>query len=114
MASVYHVNKGVNRPIIFKGLKGQYIAWLAISLVLLFLCFAVLYLLGAPLFFVLPTIVGLAAMAVFLVFYLSNRFGIHGLLKYMARKRLPKVLKFRSRGLFNTLKYPRKLFEPKR
>ena len=31
MSSVYTINKGVNKPIEFKGLKAQYIAYLAVE-----------------------------------------------------------------------------------
>ena len=36
----YTINKGINAPLVFKGLKAQYIAYLAVGLVvLLVLCF---------------------------------------------------------------------------
>jgi hypothetical protein len=35
MASVYQINKGVGKPIVFRGLKAQYIAYLAVGLVVL-------------------------------------------------------------------------------
>lgn len=111
MASVYHINKGINRPIVFKGLKGQYIAWLAISLVLLFLSFAVLYILGVSLYLALPLILGLGIASLLTVVHLNRRFGVHGLSKYLAHKRLPVVLKFRSRRIFTSLKYPQHLFK---
>jgi len=43
MSSIYQINKGVSKPIVFKGLKAQYIAYLAIGLVFLLVAFAVLY-----------------------------------------------------------------------
>ena len=33
MATVYYINKGINKPIVFKGLKAQYIGYLAVGLV---------------------------------------------------------------------------------
>lgn len=105
MASIYHINKGVSKPIEFKGLKAQYIAYLAIGLVLLLITFAVLYILGLSLFVVLPLIICLGTALFFTVFRLSNRFGEHGLTKFMAKRSLPKYLKFRSRRLFTNLKH---------
>jgi cell division protein FtsW (lipid II flippase) len=104
MASIYQINKGVSKPIVFKGLKGQYIAYLAVGLVLLLIGFAVLYISGASLFVVLPIIVLLGTTLFVATFRLSHRFGEHGLMKYLARKGLPKSIKFRSRRVFTTLR----------
>jgi Flp pilus assembly protein TadB len=104
MASVYQINKGVSKPITFKGLKAQYIAYLAIGLVSLLITFAVLYVLGASLFVILPLIFILGATLFLTVTRLSHRFGQHGLSKFLARGRLPLCLKFRSRRLFTNLK----------
>lgn len=103
MASVYHINKGINRPIVFKGFVAQYIAYLAIGLVLQLIGFSVLYVSGVSLFIVLPLILGLGAGLLFLVLRLSKRFGQHGLSKYLARRKVPMYLRFRSRRLFTTL-----------
>lgn len=104
MASVYQINKGVSKPIVFKGLKGQYIAYLAVGLVLLLIAFAVLYISGVNLFVVLPLIVGLGTSLFLIVSRLSHRFGEHGLMKYFAKRSLPKYLRFTSRRLFINLK----------
>lgn len=104
MASVYQINKGVSKPIIYKGLKAQYIAYLAVGLVLLLIAFAVLYISGVNLFVVLPLILGLGTSLFLTVSRLSHRFGEHGLMKYFAKRSLPKYLRFRSRQLFINLK----------
>ncbi len=100
MSSIYHINKGINKPIEFKGLRAQYIAYLAIGLVTLLISFAVLYICGISLWIILPVIIGLGTSLFFIVFRLSHKYGEHGLMKYFAKKQLPKSLKFRSRGLF--------------
>ena len=104
MASIYHINKGVSKPIVFKGLKAQYIAYLAIGLVLLLIAFAILYIIGITLLIVLPLIFSLGTALFFITYKLSHRFGEHGLMKYLAKRNLPAYLKFRSRRLFTTLK----------
>lgn len=104
MASIYKINKGVSKPIEFKGLKAQYIAYLAIGLVLLLINFAILYISGLSLFVVLPLIFTMGTALFFIVFRLSHRFGEHGLMKYWAKSSLPNHLKFRSRRLFTSLK----------
>lgn len=104
MASIYKINKGVTRPIEFKGLKAQYIAYLAVGLVLLLISFAILYISGLSLMVVLPLIITLGTALFFSVFRLSHRFGEHGLMKFWAKRSLPNHLKFRSRRLFTSLK----------
>jgi hypothetical protein len=102
--SIYQINKGVSKPIVFKGLKAQYIAYLAIGLVLLLIGFAVLYICGLSLWVILPLIIGLGSALLFTVFRLSHRFGEHGLSKHMAKKQLPDYLKCNSRQVFIQLK----------
>jgi len=100
MSSIYHINKGINRPIEFKGLRAQYIAYLAVGLVLLLVGFAVLYICGVNLWVIMPLIIGLGTALFLIVFRLSHKYGEHGLMKYFAKKQLPQSLKFRSRRLF--------------
>ena len=104
MASIYQINKGVSKPIMFKGLKAQYIAYLAIGLVLLLIAFAILYISRVNLFIILPLIVGAGTGIFMITFRLSHRFGEHGLSKFIARRNLPTYIKFRSRQLFLKLK----------
>ncbi|WEK17866.1 MAG: DUF4133 domain-containing protein [Candidatus Pedobacter colombiensis] len=104
MASVYQINKGVSKPIMFKGLKAQYIAYLAIGLVLLLLGFAIGYVLGISLFLLMPIIVVVGTALFYSVFRLSHRFGEHGLMKFLAKRSIPDHIKFRSRRLFTQLK----------
>jgi hypothetical protein len=104
MSSIYQINKGINKPIEFRGLYGQYIAYLAGGLVLLLISFALLYILGVPIIIVLPLILGLGAGLFFAVTRLSKRFGVHGLGKYMAKRGLPEYIKFSSRRVFTGLK----------
>ena len=48
--SVYTINKGINKPIEFKGLKAQYIGYLAAGLIGLLILFAALYISGVNTF----------------------------------------------------------------
>lgn len=100
MATVYQINKGINKPIEFKGLKAQYIMYLGIGLVVLLLMFAIIYILGVNLLICLM-IIGVLGTALFLLtFRLSNQFGEHGLLKFLAKRKIPRYLKSNSRQLF--------------
>ena len=104
MGNVYHINKGVGRPIDFRGLKGQYIGCLAGGLVFLLLLFAGLYVLGVALYVLLP-LLGLLGLGLFAaVNRLSARFGAQGLGKWLARRGVPRGIRFRSRRVFTGLK----------
>lgn len=105
MAAVYQINKGVSRPMVFKGLKAQYIAYLAIGLVLLLLSFAILYISGLSILVVMPLIMILGTSLFMVTFRLSNRFGEHGLMKYLSKRGLPSYIRFSSRRGFTRLKY---------
>jgi hypothetical protein len=100
MATVYHINKGINKPITFKGLKAQYIAYMAIGLVFLLILFAVLYICGLSMYIILPVIGGSGTVLSAIVIRLSHRFGEHGLSKHFAKKQLPNGIRFRSRRIF--------------
>src|SRR5688572_12495677 len=103
MSSVYKINKGINKPIEFKGLKAQYIAYLAIGLVGLLILFAVLYIIGVNMFVCLGLITVLSVMLFMSVYRLSDKYGEHGLLKKMAKRSLPAFLKVSSRKVFLNL-----------
>jgi hypothetical protein len=98
--TMYQINKGINKPIEFKGLKAQYIAYLGGGLVTLLLLFAILYLVGTPVLLCL-LIIGAAGSALFFkVFELSRKYGEHGLMKKNASRSLPVYLKFDTRSIF--------------
>ncbi|OOQ56624.1 DUF4133 domain-containing protein [Mucilaginibacter pedocola] len=96
----YQINKGINRPIEFKGLKAQYIGYLGGGLVVLLVLFAILYLVGFAVYLCVPIVGGLGGLLFYKVFALSHKYGEHGLMKRNARRYLPDHLKFNSRKLF--------------
>lgn len=104
MATVYQINKGINKAIEFKGLKAQYIIYLALGLVILMLLFAGLYISGFHLVICLLIIGALSGTLFLTVFRLSHNYGEHGLLKVLAKRRIPKFLKSSSRATFLKLK----------
>jgi len=100
MISVYKINKGINKPIEFRGLKAQYIWWLGGGLVGLLLGFAILYIIGiSP--YICVGLVLIAGAGLFLFVYkLSNVYGEHGMMKKMARRSIPKSVTCNSRKIF--------------
>jgi len=100
MASIYNINKGINKPIEFKGLKAQYIGYLAIGLVILLVLFATMYIIGINLL-VCILIISAAGTSLFMTVYrLSYKYGEYGLLKKAAKRYIPTYLRFKSRNLF--------------
>ena len=101
--SVYQINKGINRPIEFKGLKAQYIWYLMGGLLALLILFAIMYICG------LNTIICLTVIACFgkglfiHVYRLSHKYGEHGMMKALAKRSIPKVVKSYSRKVFTEL-----------
>ena len=101
--SVYAVNKGISRPIEFKGLKAQYIGYLGAGLLLLLILFAVLYICGVNTFICLAVIM-MAGTGLFIqVYQLSRRYGEHGMMKILAKRSIPQVIKNYSRRPFTGL-----------
>ncbi len=98
--SVYKVNKGVNKPIEFKGLKAQYIWYLGGGLVILLIVFAILYIIGINTFFCVALIAALGTGLFIQVNRLSNKYGEHGMMKKIARQSIPHTIKSYSRKIF--------------
>ncbi|MEP7375296.1 MAG: DUF4133 domain-containing protein [Chitinophagaceae bacterium] len=102
--SVYTVNKGINKPIEFKGLKAQYIWYLGGGLLALLILFAILYICGVNTFLCLAIII-IAGTALFIhVYKLSHKYGEHGMMKSIAKRSIPQVIKNYSRKTFTHLK----------
>mgnify|MGYP000436257603 CR=1 FL=1 len=101
--SVYKINKGINKPIEFKGLKAQYIAYLAIGLIGLLILFAVLYIIGVNMFVCLALTLTLGVLLFMTVYRMSDTYGQFGLLKKMASRSIPVYVKASSRKIFLNL-----------
>lgn len=104
MATVYEINKGINRSIEFKGIKAQYITYLAIGMVLILLLFSGLYACGLSIYLCLAIILPAAGGLIGVVQHMSKTYGEHGLVKRLAGRRLPVSLHTRSRKMFILLK----------
>lgn len=101
--SVYPINKGINRPIEFKGLKAQYIWWLGGGLLALLILFAILYICGVNTFICLGMIVSLASVLFMQVYKASRKYGEHGMMKTIAKRSIPSIVKNYSRKTFTQL-----------
>jgi predicted lysophospholipase L1 biosynthesis ABC-type transport system permease subunit len=103
MTSVYKINKGINKPIEFKGLKAQYIAYLAAGLISLLILLAILYITGVNMFVCL-VLVGILGTTLFMTVYrMSDKYGQYGLLKKIAMRSIPDSIKVTTRKTFTDL-----------
>ncbi len=101
--SVYTINKGINKPIEFKGLKAQYIWYLGGGLLALLILFAILYICGVNTFICLFIIVSAATVLFMHVYKLSRKYGEHGMMKTLAKRSIPTELKIYSRKTYTNL-----------
>jgi hypothetical protein len=104
MNSVYKINKGINKPIEFKGLKAQYIGYLGIGILILLIVFSVLYIVGVNMFVCLALILVLGTLLFIGIYKLSDTYGQHGLVKKLAVRNIPRVIRCKSRKIFIQLK----------
>ncbi|MBS1749333.1 MAG: DUF4133 domain-containing protein [Crocinitomicaceae bacterium] len=102
--SVYQINKGINQSIEFKGLKAQYIWYLGGGVVALLIVFAAMYIISLPTYLCIGIILTAGTFLVMKIYGMSNKYGEHGLMKALARKQVPKLIKSRSRKIFMDIK----------
>ena len=101
--SIYTINKGINKSIEFRGLRAQYIWYFGGMVIILMMAFAILYICGVNMYICLVLIGGAATAGSIKIFALSHEYGEHGLMKAMAKKQVPKVLKSYTRKNFQNL-----------
>lgn len=98
--STYTINKGINAPIEFRGLKGQYIGYLGGGLAAILVGFVILYVAGVNTFLCLTIAAGSGTWLFIWVYKVSATYGPHGMMKKTARRMLPAAIKNNSRRCF--------------
>ena len=86
----YPINKGIGRPVEFKGLKAQYLFIFAGGLLAAFVLFVILYMAGAGQWLCIGFGVVSASANVWLTFRLNAKYGEHGLMKLGAARMRPR------------------------
>lgn len=99
MQSVYHINKGINKPVEFRGLKAHYIWWLGLGLAGLLLLFAVMYICSVNVIFCLLLIAILGVGLFLQVYKFSRMYGEYGMMKKIAKDHIPKIIKCYTKAL---------------
>jgi hypothetical protein len=93
MNSVYQINKGVGRSLVFRGLTAQYIWWLGGGILCCLLLFALLYLMVLSMLVCVLLVFVLGGIWIWKVYSLSQRYGENGMMKKMASSAIPKWVK---------------------
>ncbi|WP_286130407.1 DUF4133 domain-containing protein [Solirubrum puertoriconensis] len=97
------INKGIGKPVEFKGLVGVYLAYLAAGLGAVFLLALTLLVAGVNSYLVVLLALSLGGLVFARVFALNRRYGEFGALKARARRRQPRRIVSRRPRLFLTL-----------
>ncbi len=98
--SVYQINKGINKSIEFRGLKAQYIWYFAAGVIGLLILFAILYIIGINSFVCIGIILISGTVLTIKIYALSNTYGEYGMMKKLARRGVPKVVRSKNRLIF--------------
>nr|WP_199077437.1 DUF4133 domain-containing protein [Pedobacter sp. ASV19] len=98
--SVYTINRGINKAIEFKGLKAQYIWYFGAGIMILLILFGLMYLIGIPSFLCVGITLLAGTGLVYKLYGMSNKYGEHGMMKAIAQRSIPKLVKSNSRRIF--------------
>jgi len=101
--SVYPNYRAIGRPMEFKGLKGPYILIAAAALIADLLLFVILYCCSVPPWLCILIAFASGATAVGMTMRWSQRFGVHGWMKHLAAKSLPRAIRADSRQVYLNL-----------
>ena len=93
----YPINKGIGRPVEFKGLKAQYLFIFCGGLLALFVLFVILYMVGIDPWICIGFGAASSSLLVWQTFALNARYGEHGLMKLGAARSHPRYLINRRR-----------------
>ena len=96
----YQVNRGIGKPVEFKGLKSQYLFIFCGGLLAVFVVFIVLFMAGVNQWLCIGFIVSASLLLVWQTFRLNAKYGTHGLMKarfIISRKAIPRLFTYKKR-----------------
>lgn len=103
MLTTYTINRAVDKPIEFKGLKAQYILYAGGVLVSDILLFAVLYICRVNSWVCVLVSFGLGGGGVTMLYKSCKKYGPYGLAKKAAARKVPSSIRTRTRTSFTQL-----------
>jgi hypothetical protein len=96
----YTINKGINRPVTFKGLQGQYIWWFAGSMIGVMILFVIFFVCGVNSWVCVFIALITGGVLATRIIKRSQQYGLYGLMKARAARRIPTAIRCRSRAVF--------------
>lgn len=88
----YNINKGIGRTVEFKGLKAQYLFGFAGGLLLVLILVMVMYMADVNTYVCLFTGSMASTFIVWKTFSLNSKYGEHGLMKLVAKRKHPQYI----------------------
>lgn len=88
----YQVNKSLGKKVEFKGLQGQYLLYFVGGLFALFFVFLIVRFAGVPDLIALIITIVCGIVLVKKIFDMNRKYGIHGAMKMIARRSLPRFI----------------------
>jgi len=104
MLTTYMVNRAIDKPIEFRGLKGQYILYAGCILVSDILLFAILYICRVDSWICVLLSFGIGSGGVTILYRTCKKYGPNGWTKKKAAGKLPSSIRCESRAIFTQLK----------
>ncbi|HEX8331088.1 MAG TPA: DUF4133 domain-containing protein [Segetibacter sp.] len=98
--SIYQINKGINKSIEFKGLKAQYIWYFAGGVIASLILFAIMYIIGINPFICIGTVLVAGTAMTITIYAMSNEYGEYGMMKKLAKRSIPKLIRSKNRKVF--------------
>ncbi len=98
--SIYKINKDINKSIEFKGLKAQYIWYFVGGIIALLILFAIMYIIGINSFICLGIILVAGTVLVIKIYAMSKKYGEYGMMKKIAKRSVPKLVRSKNRIVF--------------
>lgn len=93
----YTINKGVGKSPEFKGLRAQYLFYMAGGLMGAFLLFTFMYIIGIHMYLCIGVALLLVGLLLHYVFSVNKKYGQYGLMKLAARNKRPRYIIARQR-----------------
>ena len=103
MSTTYIINRAVDKPIEFRGLKAQYILYAGGVLVGDIFLFAILYICRVDSWICVLLSFGLGGGGVTMLYKSCKKYGPYGLAKKRAAKRVPSSIRSNSLTIFSLL-----------
>lgn len=100
MNSIYPIQKGLQKNLEFKGLQAPYLWYALLGIFFLMILFALLHLCGMNSYGCVLLTLGLGVWWIKTLFAWNAKYGPFGMMKLLAQKRIPKVLKSYGRTHF--------------